>query len=229
MVDTTLPYEMTKLNDIRENGAHVRLVDADFSKYTSEDNTFTTMVYLRNTNFTTVELDFSGVPYDHKEKMMLIYMREDMKIDNHEFSDALYDILFTEVNNTHQTSNVMFTHDEICRFVDNNRDYVNEYLIYVKSLSLYMLTRVKALNDIVINDIETVDDDVDIGNNILNVIKNTRFDQLSVALSAKEDIPLKFYTKDFTLENNDLFDALRRTTYGFLIDALMQEAREYAD
>lgn len=54
MIDTTLPYDISKLNDIRENGAHVKISGADFSRYTDEDNTFTTMVYLRNTNFVNV-------------------------------------------------------------------------------------------------------------------------------------------------------------------------------
>jgi hypothetical protein len=66
------------------------------------------MVYLRNTNFTKVELDFSDVPYDQKERMMQIYMKEDMKIDNHEFADAVYDIFLMSIGEAHVLSNEIF-------------------------------------------------------------------------------------------------------------------------
>jgi hypothetical protein len=34
MIETTLPYDIEKLNAIRETGAHVRIAGSDFSKYT---------------------------------------------------------------------------------------------------------------------------------------------------------------------------------------------------
>lgn len=110
--------------------------------------------------------------------MMLIYMTEDMKIDNHEFSDALYDILFMKLDSAHTCNNAIFDKDDICKFIVNSCDQVCDYLTYLKSLSLFVIDRIKALEDSVANDVEHVDTENVVGSNILNIIKDSRFDEL---------------------------------------------------
>lgn len=110
--------------------------------------------------------------------MMLIYMTEDMKIDNHEFADALYDILFMKLDPAHACNNAIFDKDDICKFIVNSCAQVCDYLTYVKSLSLFVIDRIKALEDSVANDVEHVDTENVVGSNILNIIKDSRFDKL---------------------------------------------------
>ena len=79
-----------------------------------------------------------------------------------------------------------------------------------------------------VNDICMTDAEPCIGSNILNIIRNDKFDRLSILLASDEDIPLRFFSNTFTIENNELFDALRMTTYGFLVEAITQEATNHA-
>ena len=109
---------------------------------------------------------------------MLIYMTDDMKIDNHEFSDALYDILFTKLDPAHSCNNAILDKNDICTFIANNCDLVNDYLTYVKSLSLFVIDRIKVLEDSIEKDVEHVGTENVVGSNILNIIKDGRFDEL---------------------------------------------------
>ena len=65
---TGLPYDFSQMTLIAENGAIIDLSNINYPGITQEENIRTTYIYLRNTGYENIDLDFSKNDFDFKEK-----------------------------------------------------------------------------------------------------------------------------------------------------------------
>ena len=73
MINTTLPYDFNAIDNIAKNGA---IVDMSLCKFNEdiEKNAKTSLVYLKNTGFKNVQLDFSNANTQFKVCMIKQYV-----------------------------------------------------------------------------------------------------------------------------------------------------------
>lgn len=67
MIRTGLPYDFDLMETIEKEGAVVDVSQVSYPN--SEDIERTTLIYLRNTNYDNIILDFSKVDYKTKENI----------------------------------------------------------------------------------------------------------------------------------------------------------------
>ena len=58
MIKTGLPYDFETMQQIMQEGAIVDVTNISYPSIPKEDNVKTSLIYLRNTNFDNVHLDF---------------------------------------------------------------------------------------------------------------------------------------------------------------------------
>lgn len=201
MIKTKLPYRLEDMSTISEEGAIVDMSSPDFPGISEEKQIYTSLIFLRNTDFE-VSLDFSNCTYREKARYLLTYMKDGIKCKHKEFSDAWIEILLYASEISFESQSFM-SHEEIDRFISDNRDYINEILKFIASIPLYAMNRF-SLNGVAYNtDDFTKTDNTDISNNIIHLFTYSAFMDIFECTSQKYE-PV-FYEKIFTMDNNELF------------------------
>ena len=87
MLRTKIPYQIERIEEIRECGAVVDVSNPIFPGIEQDKQLRTTLVFLRNTGFD-VELDFSGCSYEEKRDYLLLYLKDKIDVKYKEFSNT---------------------------------------------------------------------------------------------------------------------------------------------
>ena len=74
MLRTRIPYDIEKIEKIRDCGAIVDVSAPEFPGIEKDKQLRTTLVFLRNTGFD-VKLDFTKCTYEEKRTYLLLYLQ----------------------------------------------------------------------------------------------------------------------------------------------------------
>lgn len=219
MINTGLPYEQDQMKEISEKGAIVDMSAINFPEGI-ENSIRTVFIYLRNTGFKNITLDFSKCSYDQKLNFLLEYFQTDIINEIPILTYTWKQILLCRDSNIEVYQSIL-TKEEIRNFVKEYESRINDLVSFYLSTPLFLLSRIKGEENKALLDISSIECSEDlVGNeNLYSLIEPEFLDALS--LTYKDfSIPVKFYTKHFTLENNALFEKLTQTTFYNLIDTM---------
>lgn len=214
MIKTGLPYSTENMSEIYSNGAEVDMSNIDFP--TNQDKYRTTFIYLRNTNFNNINLDFSKCSYEEKERFLLEYIKSDITVE-------LFPLIYTwQCLLTYKSCKPYFSDDEAKKFLKNNSFFIEEMKSFYLSLPIYLFSRLK-LVDLDFKDIEKIEL-FEGGRNCYFLIQNEFISYLN-AINSDFDKP-KFYTKHFTEDNNVLFEFIQGLDIYSLIQTMTESSEE---
>ena len=210
----SLPLPLEKIEEIKENGAIIDMNDLHFPN--TEDQVKTAFVYLRNIGIAEkLDLLFNTCSYEQKIEFLKKYITVPYNVKNKEFVYTWIDILICGGHNG------FLTEDELVRAREDLKDIGYKIYEFAYSLPLYAMYRF-AMNDesndelFRIQDFEKDDYDK-FGANISNLVYHTDFILLVDNMGTYNP---KFFTKYFTKENNDLFEAMAATPILATLNAL---------
>ena len=204
MFNTGLPYDLNLMNDIAEQGAIVDMNNINFPGIPENLKIKTSFIFLRNTGFENISLDFFSVNYEEKEKFLLFFLTGDIESNNQEFIDTWLSILFffNEINNDIIT---ILDKDEIEKFIKNNNELILKISSVINSLPVMLINRLK--NKPWNFNIQTQK----FGNinikNLAKIISTEEAFYLYTNLNTEKYQPV-FYEDLFSEEENDLFFAM---------------------
>jgi hypothetical protein len=78
MINTGLPYKLEEITEISETGAAVDMSDVNFPGIDDDKQIATALIFLRNTGFKNVSLDFSKCDYETKCKYLTEYLTSEI-------------------------------------------------------------------------------------------------------------------------------------------------------
>ena len=218
---TGLPYDFSQMTLIAENGAIIDLSNINYPGITQEENIKTTYIYLRNTGYENIDLDFSKNDFDFKEKFLLYYLKGDIEYTLKECSNTWIKIIGLYNNQNFPVSSIL-TDEEIKKFINNNLDFIKDLNIFFISLPLYPISRMSFDDNTVLSldELENTEEIV-CNNSICDIISNQFFMELYDTMPQEEPM---FYSNIFTIENNKLFDTLiLHTPFATLLYGMCQE------
>lgn len=211
MIHTGLPYRMEEITEIAQNGAVVNMDSLSFPTIPEDKQISTAFIFLRNTGFPLVSLDFSRCSYEKKEAYLQEYLETDMLVKYEEFSDtviAVLDSLFFQ--NTGNMESFLVS-EECQKFISRNKKLLLKLLQFLASVPVYALYRLK-LNGEAYSLSDIPETEVKIGINYLNLLS---YEDMQYIMFHTGLEPL-FYTKIFTEDNNELFSALSVNGLGIM-------------
>lgn len=214
------------MQEIKEKGAIVNMKNSQFP--IEADVILTSLIYLRNTNFK-VALDFTDVSLEHRIKYLKLYLSEDLNLNNCEFSQSWIKILNYLVGFNIDIPCIL-TEEEIQEFIKNDSEYLGTILQFIISIPLFCMLRFKA-NKVEENSIFTFEeftktDKVPVSTNIEHILK---YPELLNIFSHQYHIQPLFYTKVFTVENDDLFRAVQNLPFFNVLFGLNSPDLNWAD
>ena len=207
-ISSGLPYDMDKMNTIKENGVIVDMSNIHYPSIAQEDNVRVTYIYLRNTDFDDVELDFKNTSYDFKKQFVKFYLMGDIEHNIPEMNETWIKILGAYCNQYFEANSILNGH-EISQFIEEEKDLVVQVLTFIYSLPLYPISRLDMEKDeAIVDDIQHVQGKP-INDNICGIIKDSYF---NILFSADIGITPIFYDDIFTESNNKLFEIITMYT-----------------
>lgn len=206
MLRTRIPYDIEKIEEIRDFGAIVDVSSPDFPGIAEDKQLRTTLVFLRNTGFD-VELDFSKCAYEEKRIYLLLYLQEKIEVKYKEFSDTWTSIILQSLGFENDRPSIL-TKEEQSLFMKENNEYISHVINFIYSLTLYAMDRYSLNGHAYDMEGFRKTDAEDIGGNICSVLEAPE-----IIMVYSLDIEPQFYTKIFTIENNKLFDAIQKLPF----------------
>lgn len=207
MIKTGLPYDFDIMGKIEEEGAIVDMSNIDYPGVELKDIVRTTFIYLRNTGFTKIKLDFSKADYNIKEQFLVFYLNGDIEYNIEELSSTLVKLLANYKNINIDTETIL-TEDEETLFIENNKQLLEEIESFAYSLPLYSMSRLDTEDfTFTYDDIEHTD--FVFNGNICSLIEHPNWNML---YELEPTLQPKFYTKLFTIDNNRLFETIMKYT-----------------
>ena len=213
MLRTRIPYDIEKIEKIRDCGAIVDVSAPEFPGIEKDKQLRTTLVFLRNTGFD-VKLDFSECTYEEKRTYLLLYLQEKIEIKYKEFSDTWTNIILQSLGFENNRSSIL-TKEEQSLFIKENNEYISHVVSFLYSLTLYAMYRY-SLNGHAYNmEGFRKTDAEDISRNICSVLEAPEI----ILVYSLDNEPV-FFSKIFTVENNKLFDAIQKLPFMSLLYGL---------
>ena len=208
MLKTGLPYNLDEMDTIANNGAIVDMNNINFPGIPEDKKIRTIYIYLRNTGFNNIEMDFSETNYDFKEKFILFYFNGDIEFNNRQIINEWVNILFNYNSvNYSQKANILSS-EELKYFIKNNTPIINKVSNVFNSISVMLLYRMKKQNWK--KDIK--EDNFGIINikNLANVLSEKSMVNLYTNMDYNK-YDLINYTDIFSEQENDLFLAMLKS------------------
>jgi hypothetical protein len=208
MIYTGLPYDMSALDKIREGETVVDMSDIKFPNVEAEQQKKVSFIFLRNTSFD-VKLDFSKCSFEDKEAFLLLYLTEDIDVKYKEFAFSYIKILNSFINNDFDMECIL-TEQEIQQFIKNNHEFVLKIFKLIKSLPVYAMFYFVLNNQAyTLEDFKKTDDET-IKTNFVHLITSDGF--MLLFDCDVEETPM-FYTKLFTVDNEELLAAIKQLPF----------------
>lgn len=220
-INTGLPYDFDLLNEINEKGAIVDLSNINYPNLDETDNIKITFIYLRNTGYENIDLDFSKTSFEFKEKFLLYYLQGDIEYKLKECNDTWIKILGF-YNNQNFPVKSFLSEEEIIKFINNNLEYLKNLNTFIISLPLYPISKMTFDDDtnLDLEDIEKTENII-CNNSICGIISNPYFMYIYETIEQSEPC---FYSKIFTLENNELFNTIiNHTPFATILYGMCQD------
>lgn len=223
MIKTGLPYDFENMQQIAEEGAIVDMSDIHYPSIDSKDNVKTTFIYLRNTGFKNITLDFSKADYNTKLEFLLYYINnKHSELPLYEFNSTLLHLMLKSCDIDHKTEGI-FSDEEDASFMKNEEHMkiIEQLKTLAISLPLYLFSRLDCEDfTIDFDDIEKTDETF-YGNLIIQLMQLPEY---NLIYSKDIEIKPKFYTELFTMDNDSLFNGIQSyTPFGALMYGLTDE------
>jgi len=209
MINTILPYDFAQMEEIQKNGAIVDMSEIRFpgNRDASTINR-TALIFLRNTGFKNIHLDFSKCTYEFKQSFLIDYISLDIQVQLNELIQTWLSILYryhTTSDDIDMDESIMSI-EEIDRFIESNHSMMDLLMSFINSLPIYALNYNRLLHDDGgLCEFMQHSDTTDIGPNIYHIISSNRFVHLDSIIL---DQPPIFFTNYFKASNLDLFQAI---------------------
>lgn len=203
MIYTGLPYNFNDMPTIVSDGAIVDMSNLHFPSVPEDKQIRTAFIFLRNTNFRNIQLDFSRCSSTMMVQYIKEYLTTDIQVKNEELSDI---VLYTLANmlNVQIDLEPPIKNDLVLEIQGELADELKELKTLLASLPLYLMYRSKLNNKVYSLDTIKTSALKYIGSNFLNLLRDNN---IALIIQAINETPV-FYTNIFTDTNNDLFDAL---------------------
>lgn len=204
MVKTGLPYKMEEMDDICNNGAIVDMSSIKFPGIDESDQVRTSFVFLRNTGFDNVTLDFSTTSYDIKSNFVKEFITSDIVIEYKGLAATLINLLSHMSNLPFRENNSIFNENELNKFVKENKELLSEVLQILVSLPLYAMNRLSLKDKLYsMDDVEHTDKFI-VKNNLKHLFG---YNAIPFIISSHQEIKPLYYDLLFREDNNELFEA----------------------
>ena len=203
-INTVIPYPEDMEERISNEGAIVDMSNLKFEGHYKENEIKYSFIYLRNTGYENIDLDFSKVDYEKKSKFLLDYMKSDIIFNCKELVQSWLSIILHSAGVEVEGIFNILNKEEEQKFLEENRVFIKDMCLFINSLPLYLLYRIKTI-DFSMEDIMKSDNVFSFGNNINFLINQEHINLLFIADDSNEPI---FFNNYFTEDNNDLFESL---------------------
>ena len=218
MIQTGLPYIPELMKDISEQGAIVDMSSINFPEGV-ENSIRTVFIYLRNTGFKNIVLDFTKCSYEQKQSYLVEYINTDIINEIPILTYTWKQILLCRDTNV-QVYQSILNEEETKDFVGSFESLINDLISFYLSTPLFILSRIKGDNDKALLNMEGIEiTDYKPGNENLYYLIEPEF-MNALSLTYKDNIPVKFYSQYFKIDNNALFDKLTQTDFYALINTM---------
>ena len=209
----SLPYPSDKLEYIQKNGATVDMSALNFPGIPKEKQIRVALVYLRNTDFNNIILDFSGCSYEEKSKYLLLYLTDNIECKNVLLAQSWSKILnYCTGLNTEVPC--ILSDVEIETFINENLQVLKEALELLISLPVFLIKRYKNKENKTLNlDSLEKTSEKPIGVNLIHLLN---IPGISLIYTKEYELSPKNYTEIFTIDNEALFNKLLETDFGIL-------------
>lgn len=207
MIKTGLPYDFTQMEKIREEGALVDMSDINFPGIDKEAQSKTVFIFLRNTGFQNVKLDFANCRFCEKEDILDEYLTTGFDVYLPELVEGAREVLCNAVGVPAKQE--FFTVDEAIKFYFSHKELCDEIIDILASSFLFVIKTTEAFKDA---EVDETGHTKYAGKNISNLFKMENIDGFLVDLFAKGHKP-KYYEDIFTLDNHALYEAVHEFTF----------------
>ena len=216
MINTTLPYDFNAIDNIAKNGA---IVDMSLCKFNEdiEKNAKTSLVYLKNTGFKNVQLDFSNANTQFKFCMIKQYVQSCQEFYCNEIVMTWKSIIAKHVNFKDIVYECILNEDEIDEFMKLNICLVSSICKVMKSLPLFLIKKLKTADNM-----QFATDNVTVFCNISNLVDN----DLLIHICEKYNCQAQDYALMFNDNSMELFNKIVKTDFGFIL-AMASHLRSY--
>lgn len=222
-VVTGLPYDVDlMINRIQNEGAIVDVSKVAFPGVdTIQKQVRTALIYLRNTGFANVSLDFSKVSGDDLEAWLVGYITSDIVVDLPQVNELwLYVIVYylTKINYSD-----FFDNESFDKIITNQKSLIEQLINFYGSLPIFLIKRLDC-QYISFDETEVCDNET-FGRNAYNILNLENINDLLSIIDI--DHPIDF-TNHFVLSNNELFDkVVTRTHYNSVLYGLVNDTDNF--
>lgn len=221
-IRTVLPYPEEVEDSIRKYGAIVDMSKPEFPDNYKENEIRYSAIYLRNTGYENIDLDFSSLSLETRKNYLLFYMNSDIVFDCKELSSSWLGILLKYAGVEISGIPNILNESETESFIEENKFLLESMLQFVQSLPLYLISRMNLAKPITM-DFPINKDTLPFNNNILYVIRN---EHINLAYIADKQFEPLFFEKYFTDDNTELFESLIYLDFYQTLDSLAEMKSE---
>ena len=115
-IKTGLPYDLDQMENIAQNGAIVDISNINFPGIPDSKKVRTAYIFLRNTGFENIVLDFQKADYKTKSDFLITYLQDTIENNNQEIHNSWITILF-DYNNIENYGYSILTKEEENKFI----------------------------------------------------------------------------------------------------------------
>ena len=177
-----------------------------------QQNAAIALVYLKNTGFSQISLDFSHATMLFKTTMLQQYVKSSQEFCCKELADTWKCILSQCVHFSNHHFKSILSNDELAEFIHKNCQLVNTLLSVMKSLPLFLL---KKLNNGKEVKIAKTDDSTTV-RNLASLIDN----DMLLHICKNYSSVICDYKCIFNDDNMQVFNALAKTDFSFILSAI---------
>lgn len=217
---TGLPYDINMMIDhIQQEGAIVDMSNISFPNVSDiKQQIRTTLVYLRNTNFDNVSLDFSKVSQQDICTWLVDYITSDIHYNIVELNEMWMCVIVYRLINNNLSD--FITNETMDSFIADNETLIDQLIDFYNSLSLFVIKRVSWADQVDFSETK-VNECPTFGKNAYNIIKMPNFPDVISIIDRPEPV---LFTTLFVENNNELFDIIiNHTPFAALMYGMIED------
>ena len=215
IIRTGLPYDMSKLDEIRENETVVDMSNLAFPNIEPGQQKRVSFVFLRNTGFD-VKLDFENCSYEDKEAFLVLYLTDSVDMKYKELADSYVKILNAFVGNEVDAPCIL-SDSEVALFIKRNEALVQKAVRLAQSLPVFAMFYFVLNEQAYSTDMFDKSDDQTIKKNFYHIIAADGFVYLYDAPAVEGPV---FFTEHFAVDNQELLEAMHKLPFFEILHGL---------
>lgn len=204
MIRTTLPYKFEDMVEIGDNGAIVDMSILNFDNIDKDKRVEAAYIFLRNTSFKNIHLDFSNCDYDMKSQYLTTYIHSDIFVKNSELAEELSNIMLDYYNIADETRrDGVFTEEERAKFISDNPETWSRISSVLISIMAYLVIRLIRYSKLDESMTSFEIRETDISANVFNILQFSEVFRILAQITS-EDTPIYFYDNLFSQKDYEI-------------------------